>query len=69
MVGSTKSGLQVTKLAGRDLFAGIVGMPHLLCIIPSLFVAVMNCKHLNFLTTNNPDFERIPGPAVRVPIA
>lgn len=33
----------------------------------TLIVAVMQRESLGFLATNDPDFERVPGLAVRVP--
>jgi predicted nucleic acid-binding protein len=61
--------LDILPLAYRDLHASrSFREQHGLMVNDSLIVAVMERERLDFLATNDPDFERVPGLAVRVPM-
>ncbi len=53
----------------RDLYASrVYREQHGLMANDSLIVAVMRREHIPYLATNDPDFERVPGLAVRMPV-
>jgi predicted nucleic acid-binding protein len=60
--------VDILPLTYRDLHASrSFREQHGLMVNDSLIVAVMERERLDFLATNDPDFERVPGLAVRVP--
>lgn len=61
--------VDILPLTYRDLHASrSFREQHGLMVNDSLIVAVMERERLDFLATNDPDFERVPGLAVRVPM-
>jgi predicted nucleic acid-binding protein len=60
--------VDILPLTYRDLHASrTFREQHGLMVNDSLIVAVMERERLDFLATNDPDFQRVPGLAVRVP--
>lgn len=60
--------VDILPLSYRDLHASrVFREQHGLMVNDSLIVAVMQRENLGFLATNDPDFARVPGLAVRVP--
>jgi len=60
--------VDILSISYHDLHASrVFREPHGLRVNDSLIVAVMQRERLEFLATNAPDFERMPGLAVRVP--
>lgn len=60
--------VDILELTYRDLHASrVVREQHGLMVNDSLIVAVLQRERIQFLATNDPDFERVPNIAVRVP--
>lgn len=60
--------VDILPLTERDLHTRRVFCEqHGLMVNDSLIVAVMQRERLDLLATNDPDFARVPGLAVRVP--
>lgn len=61
--------VDILPLSYRDLHASrVVCERYGLMVNDSLIVAVLQRERIQFLATNDPDFERVPNIAVRVPI-
>lgn len=62
--------IDILPLTYRDLHASrVYREQHGLLVNDSLIVAAMQREHMKLLATNDPDFERVPGIAVCMPLA